>query len=225
LALPVSLYLKRKYNAVSTAEISALIVVETALLAFTGARVGFIILPLLLLIMLLYTISLKRKIIAMTSLLFLSGVIIIGLLCMENQFTNRFEDPVRVQLWETAMASIKEKPLFGVGTGGMYAVIETPEMTEKIGQALSYPHIQYLGEIMHFGFIGATALFGTLIYLLILALRRMDFLLQSLLLILFVFMFTEMPLDSHKGINFFLFFTSLFVVTFPLRANATLKSK
>jgi hypothetical protein len=96
-------------------------------------------------------------------------------------------------------------------------------MTEKIGMALSYPHIQYLGEIMHFGFIGAAALFGTLIYLLILALRRKDFLLQSLLLILFVFMFTEMPFDLYKSINFFLFFISLFVVTIPLRANVTLK--
>jgi O-antigen ligase len=146
---------------------------------------------------------------------------------MENQFTDRFKDPVRIQLWETAMSSIKEKPLLGTGTGGMDAVMTSTELADKLGypepMPFSYPHNQYLGEVMQFGFIGALVLFGTLIYLLVLALRKKDFLLQSLLLILFIFMFTEMPLDSHKGINFFLFFISLFVVSLPLRTDAALK--
>lgn len=225
LALPVALYLKRKYGAISTAEIIALIIVETATLAFTGARVGFIILPVLLLWMLLYRISFKRKTVAAGALGALAGVMVIALLGWQNQFTDRFKDPARIQLWETAMASIKEKPLLGTGTGGMDAVIGTPEMTEKIGQTLSYPHNQYLGEIMHFGFIGATALFGALAYLLVLAFRKKDFLLQSLLFISFVFMFTEMPFDSHKGINFFLFFISLLAASFTLRTDAGLKTE
>ncbi|MDR1405963.1 MAG: O-antigen ligase family protein [Prevotellaceae bacterium] len=228
LALPAGLYLKRKYRAVSTAEIIALIVVETALLAFTGARVGFIILPLLLLVMFLYRISVKRKIIAAGSLAVLAGAIVIGLTCLENQFTDRFEDPARMQLWKTAMASIREKPLLGTGTGGMKAVMTSPELAAELGypeaMPFSYPHNQYLGEVMHFGCIGAAALFGTLLYLLILSLRRKDFLLQSLLLILFVFMFTEMPFDSHKAINLSLFFISLCIVTLPLRTDTAPKN-
>jgi O-antigen ligase len=213
MALPAGLYLKRKYGAVSTVEIITLIIVEAAMLAFTGARVGFIILPVLLLWMLFYRISFKRKMVAVGALGILAGAMVMALLGWQNQFTDRFKDPARIQLWETAMASIKEKPLLGTGTGGMDAVIGTPEMTEKIGQTLSYPHNQYLGEVMHFGIIGATALFGTLAYLLVWAFRKKDFLLQSLLFILFIFMFTEMPLDSHKGINFFLFFISIFTVS------------
>lgn len=229
LALPVSLYLKRRYRAISTIEIITLIVIETATLAFTGARVGFIILPVLLLWMLLYRISFKRKIMTIGLPVALAGGTVIGLLGWDNQFTSRFEDPVRIQLWKTAMASIKEKPLLGTGTGGMDAVLASPEIAGALGYTeplpLSYPHNQYLGEIMHFGFIGAAALFGTLAYLLVLAFRKKDFLLQSLLFILFVFMFTEMPLDSHKGINFFLFFISLFVATIPLRTDAGVKTQ
>ncbi|MDR0693948.1 MAG: hypothetical protein LBF81_01430, partial [Prevotellaceae bacterium] len=79
LALPVGLYLKRKYDAISTAEIITLIVVETATLAFTGARVGFIILPVLLLWMLLYRISFKRKIMTIGLPVALAGVMVVGL--------------------------------------------------------------------------------------------------------------------------------------------------
>ena len=215
LALPVGLYLKRQYGAISMAEMIALIIVETATLAFTGARVGFIILPIVLLWMLLYRISFKRKIVALGALGAFAGVMIIALLGWQNQFTGRFKDPIRIQLWETAMASIKEKPLLGAGTGGMDAIIMSAETAGALGYSeplpFSYPHNQYLGEVMHFGIIGAMALFGTLVYLLVLAFRKKDFLLQSLLFIAFIFMFTEMPFDSHKGINFFLFFISVLV--------------
>jgi O-antigen ligase len=229
LALPVGLYLKRKYRTVSIAELTALIAVETAMLIFTGARVGMIIFPLLLLWMLFYRISLKRKVMVIGLPVALAGVMVIGLLGWDNQFTDRFKDPIRIQLWETAIASIKERPLLGTGTGGMKAVCTSPELTVKLNypEPLSFnnPHNQYLGEIMHFGFIGATALSGTLIYLLILAFRKKDFLLQSLLLILFIQMFTEMPFDSHKGIYSYLFFISLFVVSFSLRADTGSKTQ
>ncbi|MDR3133660.1 MAG: O-antigen ligase family protein [Prevotellaceae bacterium] len=261
MALPVSVYLRRRYRAVSMVEIVALIVAEAAVLAFTGARVGFVLFPGLLFLMLLYSwrssagsrqSSVGSQHLAVSSrqpaagsqqiqysgvshcllktkncllstkncrlkiaccLLLIAGVAVIGLRGFGSQFAERFKDPPRMHLWEATMASIKEKPLLGTGTGGMDAVIGAPELSEKIGQTLSYPHNQYLGEVMHFGFIGATALFATLAYLLVLAFRRKDFLWLSLLFVLFVFMFTEMPLDSHKGINFFLFFMSLFMVS------------
>ncbi|MDR3351076.1 MAG: O-antigen ligase family protein [Prevotellaceae bacterium] len=228
LALPAGVYLKRKYGAVSTAEIIALIVAEAAMIAFTGARVGFILLPVLLFLILLYCISLKRKIIVAGSLIALAGIMAIGMWSLGEQFFLRFKDPVRMQLWETAVASIKEKPLLGTGTGGMDAVMTSPALATELGypepQPLSYPHNQYLGEVMHFGFIGAAALFGTLVYLLAMAFRKKDILLLSLLAVLFIFMFTEMPLDSHKGVNFFLFFISLFAASLPLRTGAGLRN-
>ena len=132
-----------------------------------------------------------------------------------ENFRDKFEDVYREQLFKTAIYSIKEKPLLGVGTGGMKAVIHSQEVAEKLAYPaalpFSHPHNQYLGEVMHFGFIGAAALFGTLLYLLFLAFRERNFLLQSILLTTAIFMFSEMPFDISKGINFILFFTSLFV--------------
>jgi O-antigen ligase len=203
--LPAGLYLRRKYHAVSTAEVVILIVLEAAVIAFTGARVGIAIFPLLLLMMLAYVVPLKRKIIIPGLMIALLSIAPITWLS-ENQFFDRLKDPIREQLWETAMTSIKEKPLLGVGTGGMRAVTYPLDIT---GQTFSYPHNQYLGEVMHFGLIGAIPLFATLLYLLITSLRHKNFLLLSLLLILFVFMVTEMPFDLYKSINYFIFFTSL----------------
>ena len=210
-ALPIGLYLRRKYHAISAVEIAILAVVEAAVIAFTGARIGIIIFPLLLLTMAVYSVPAKRRIITAGLIVFLLSVIAITWSLSENQFFDRFKDPIREQLWETAMASIKEEPLLGVGTGGMKAVIDTPEIAEITGQSLRSPHNQYLGEVMHFGIIGAIPLFATLIYLLIVAIRRKNFLLLSLMLILFVFMITEMPFDWYKSINYFLLFTSLFL--------------
>jgi O-antigen ligase len=214
-ALPVGLYLKRKYHTVSTTKIIILIVVEAAVIAFTGSRIGIIIFPLLLLLMLLYSVLWKRKIITAGLAIALISITAIILSLSENQFTDRFKDPIRTQLWETTLFSIKEKPLLGVGTGGMKAVLASSELAEKLDYpaqlASSYPHNQYLGEIMHFGIIGAIPLFATLIYLLIIAICRKNFLLLSLMVILFVFMITEMPFDLHKSINYFLFLTNLFM--------------
>jgi O-antigen ligase len=114
---------------------------------------------------------------------------------------------------ETAWISIKEKPLLGTGTGGMKEVLTSVELAQKLdysdAQPYSYPHNQYVGEVMSFGIVGAIPLFATLLYLLIIALRKKNFLLLSLLVILFVCMMTEMPFDIYKSINYFLFFISL----------------
>jgi O-antigen ligase len=201
--LPVALYLKHKYHTVSTTEIIALIGLEAAIIAFTGARIGIVISPLLLLLMLLYPVPRKRKIITAGLAIVLISMTAIILSLSEDQYFNRFKDPIRAQLWETAITSIKEKPLLGVGTGGMKAV-----MLEKTGLSLS-PHNQYLGEVMHFGVIGAIPLFTTLIYLLVMAIRRKNFLLLSLMVISLAFMATEMPFDLNRSINYFLFFTNL----------------
>jgi O-antigen ligase len=208
-ALPASLYLRRKYHSISTAEFIILIIMEAAVIALTGARVGIIVFLLLLLVILIYSVPLRKRKITAGLIVALLSITTIILLLSENQFFDRFRDPPRTQLWKTAIASIKENPSLGVGTGGMEAVIDTPEITGIIGQSLSYPHNQYLGEVMHFGIIGAIPLFATLIYLLTIAIRHKNLLLLSLMAILFIFMITEMPFDLYKGINYFLFFICL----------------
>jgi O-antigen ligase len=216
LALPVSLYLRRKFRACSILEIGALILLEGAVIVLTGTRVGVIVLPLLGLMMLMYALPRKRRavVIGLTAAL-LSAAIMVMLL-QGSQLLNRFKDPIRTQLWETTVASIKERPLLGVGTGEMEKVLTSPELATALGYhgalRFSYPHNQYLGEVMHFGFVGAVPLFGTLIYLLVLAIRRKNFLLLALMAVIFVFMMTEMPFDMSKGINLFMFFSCLLLL-------------
>jgi O-antigen ligase len=208
-ALPAGLYLRRKYHTIAATEIAILAIVEATVIVFTGARVGIIIFTLLLSMMAIYSVSLKRKVITIGVIITILSIIAVMWSLSENQFIDRFKDPIREQLWEAAIASIKEEPLLGVGTGGMRAIIDTLKTTEIVGQTFSYPHNQYLGEVMHFGIIGAIPLFATLIYLLIMAIRQKNFLLLSLMAILFIFTITEMPFDLYRSINYFLFFISL----------------
>jgi hypothetical protein len=223
LAIPAGFYLRRRYGTIRIAELLLLIGLIIALMLFTAARIAFVLFPLLI-ILLVYHSSLRwNKIITviMAVVLVVGGVLFMH---TGGPLSERFHDTVRTQLRETAIASIKEKPLLGTGTGGMLSVMQSPEIATQLGysnpQPFSYPHNQYLGEVMHFGIIGSLALFLTIAYLLFIALRRKDLLLQAALLSMLVLMFTEMPFDSNKAIHFFLLFSSLQLAVGSKRSEA-----
>jgi O-antigen ligase len=210
-ALPAGLYVWRRYRAVPAAELLLLILLEAAMIAFTGTRIGLIAFPLMLLMMLIYAVPPRRRLITTAAAVVLAGLAITSLTLSGSLSGGRFNDPIRAKLWEAAVTAIKERPLLGTGTGGMRALISAPDVVAVTGEPFSYPHNQYLGEVMHFGLVGAIPLFATLLALLVLALRQRNFPLLALLALLLAFMLTEMPFDLYKSINFFLFFTSFLV--------------
>jgi O-antigen ligase len=216
LALPTGLYLRKKYHNISITELLLLLFVESIVVYFTGARIGMITVLLLLFLMALYLRQrrLKRIIIA-TAIIGITGVMV--WLSFHKSVLHFFHDPIRVRLWEIAINAIQNDPFLGVGTGGMKELIIPVNAEFGLPEwYITYPHNQYLGEVMHFGFIGAIPLFATLIYLLILAIRRKDILLQSFLIILSIAMCSDMPFDMCKTIHFSLFFPSLFLaIYFP----------
>ncbi len=215
-ALPVGYYLKRRYNNIPFPLLLLAFIATSIITYMTGSRVGQILFVLLSAFIIVNLFPLNKRILAGSILVVLLAAGAYFIKTTYSDFAGRFQDPVREQTIKTTLHYIKEKPLLGVGTGGMDAALNDPEVIQQLGYGtplgLSYPHIQYIGEIMHFGIIGAMALFVALGYITYTAFRRKDFLLQSLLLMLFVFMFTEQPFDMNKSINFALFFTSLLFV-------------
>jgi O-antigen ligase len=215
LALPVGLYLRKKYHNIFVTELLLLFLVEASLIYFTGSRIGLIIIPLLLFLITLHCIRQKRQryIVAVTAII---GVIsIIVWLFFHKSALHLFHDPIRMRLWEIAVASIQDNPLLGVGTGGMKELIIPVNIEFGAPEGyITYPHNQFLGEVMHFGFIGAIPLFATLIYILLLAIRRKDILLQSFLIVLGIAMCSDMPFDMCKTIHFSMFFSSLFLAIY-----------
>jgi O-antigen ligase len=216
LSLPTGLYLYFKYRNISAIEWVLLYLSVLFVVYFTGARIGILIFIALSALMILYIFLRKKNSKSIGSYFILSSisVIFLSLAFATYYFQDNFDDPIRKQLWKTAVYSIKEKPLLGVGTGGMMDVLTSPEVAKKLGYSEAYdfsPHNQYLAEIMYFGIIGALPLFITLVYLLITSLRRRYFLLQSLLVITFLFMITDMALDISKSLNLILFFSSFFI--------------
>jgi O-antigen ligase len=225
LALPTGLYLRKKYHNISIAELVLLFLVEALVVYLTGSRIGIIIIPLLLFLMILHCIrQRKQRHIAAAIMMGIGITGVIFWLFFHDSVPHLFHDPIRAHLWETAISSIQRNPLLGVGTGGMKELI-VPINAEfgKPEWYITYPHNQYLGEVMHFGFIGAIPLFATLIYMAILAIRRKDILLQSFLIILIIAMYSDMPFDICKTIHISLFFSSLFLTIYSPKASIEIK--
>jgi O-antigen ligase len=228
LALPIGLYLRKKYHNIYIIELLSLFLVETTIVCFTGSRIGIIIIPLLLFLMMFHYINIKQRrqryIVVTMAIIGITGVIV--WLFLHKSALHLFHDPIRMRLWEIAIGSIQNNPLLGVGTGGMKELIVPVNAEFGLPEwYITYPHNQYLGEVMHFGFIGSIPLFATLIYLLILAIQRKDILLQSFLIVLSIAMCTDMPFDICKTIHFSLFFSSLFLAIHTPKTSIETKKR
>ncbi|GHT78477.1 hypothetical protein FACS189464_1970 [Bacteroidia bacterium] len=179
-----------------------------------GARVGMVVIPFLLALAYLFYCRFKPVL--------KWGLVVAGLtvaVCIYHRYPqadDRFDDPIRKDLRTLAIDAIKEKPIFGWGTGSSKALIQSEERVQRLGTG-SYTfngfHNQYLDEVAQFGIPGALvllALFGWLLYL---AVRRKDFLLLSLLVIYLLFCWTETPFGNFKGVVPFAFWVCFLVAT------------
>jgi O-antigen ligase len=132
------------------------------------------------------------------------------------QMDDRFEDPIRKDLRTLAIDAIKEKPIFGWGTGSVEALIQSEERVQRLGTG-SYAfhgfHNQYLEEVAQFGIPGALVLLVLFGWLLYLGVRKKDFLLLAFLIIYLLFCWTETPFDNFKGVVPFAFWVCLLVAT------------
>ena len=172
-----------------------------------GARVGMMIAPVLL--FLGYVFYCKFKPVLKWGLL-VAGIAVVGFLL--HSFPNaddRFNDTPRMDLRKTAISAIKEKPVFGWGTGSSKSLIHSKERAHSLGIETSYDfnqfHNQYLEDMVQFGILGILIILVLFGWVLWVGIREKNFLLLSLLIIYTLFCWTESVFYVSKGIVPFAF--------------------
>ena len=172
-----------------------------------GARVGMMIAPALLGLGYLFYCKFKPVI--------KWGLVVAGMVAMGVVFhlfpnvDDRFADPIRVDLRKTAISAIKEKPVFGWGTGYVSPLIQSEERAQSLGIETPHQfnqfHNQYLEDMAQFGVPGILILLVLLGWILWMGVRTKDFLLLSFLAIYGLFFWTESALIVGKGVIPFAF--------------------
>jgi O-antigen ligase len=131
---------------------------------------------------------------------------------------------IRLAIWKSVFELAKEKNamVFGLGIGdaqteltGYYDRIHIYPGDDSIGtKGFTHynAHNQYLQFYLTLGILGAVWFIVILVYCYRQAIRSRHVLLLSLLILFTAFFFTESALCAHKGVVFFMFFTSLFVL-------------
>ena len=218
MAVPVALFLRfQNEKHITVPEMLLGILLPIIFTVLTGARVGIVLTPVLL--GLGYLFYCRFKPLVKYGLVVL-GIAVVGLLVFKYPNTDeRFSDPIRVDLRRTAISAIKEKPVFGWGTGYVLPLIQSEERAHSLGIETPYDlnslHNQYLEEMTQFGIPGILILLTLFGWMLWLGLRQTDYLLLSLLVIYMVFCCTETALSIAKGVVTFSFWISFLLTNSP----------
>jgi O-antigen ligase len=133
----------------------------------------------------------------------------------EFSFNNDILEP-RITRWASAWELIKKSPLIGYGSGSETVVLKEKYFEEKL-------YNSYLNELnahnQYISFWLKSGIFGLVLYLYLLyygfsnAFRSRDAVFLSFLIIITIVSFSENILDVNKGIFFFGFFFSLFILS------------
>jgi O-antigen ligase len=179
----------------------------------------------------------------------ISGALIIGLIIVASQstyiksrFTSEFSadlthnqlhyvstDPdSRIMRWACAWELIKQRPIFGYGTGDEISLMMKQYL--KYNMMLSYKeefntHNQFIAILLKNGLVGLIAFVGMLLYFFRIAIQSKNFLYLSFLLILSIGFITENIVDANKGIFFFALFNTLLGYEILLNKNKNSESK
>jgi len=119
----------------------------------------------------------------------------------------------RFTLWETAFELILERPLFGFGTG---------DIADKFGEKLykngfqlenfnNRPHNQFLSFFITYGFVGALIIIFLIFYPPINLKAFSSYLFLSFFITMLFSMLWEDTLETHVGVNLFMFFYSVYL--------------
>jgi O-antigen ligase len=187
---------------------------------FTGSRTG-----LGLMIVSLFTYCLiwfRKRFSLKISLSLLMGVIILIVIYFISTGLNVKKtlyayDPQRVQFFVVALDAFKEAPFLGYGTGSQQLIMHDIEAAERLGfsketyegQFVNHPHNQFLTELIQFGIIGSIPLFIFLITIVRASIRDNNWALLNIMIAMLLFMCTESPINSNKGIVPFMVLISL----------------
>ncbi|MDR1584321.1 MAG: O-antigen ligase family protein [Prevotellaceae bacterium] len=217
-AAAASIYLcfdKTAKHKTSLIETIVSVILFSILIIYTGCRIVTLLLPLIFLLAAFIYLPFRRRI---NGILVLTSLILF-FTCITAISKNQkfFKDPIRVQLYQMTLDAIKERPLFGYGTGSQKVIVEELPRAQKLGYDSIYPdvghsHNQFLAEFLQYGVILGLVLPVLMLCILILAWKQKNFLLLSFWLIEIGFMLVEGPFDTQKGITFFSFFATFLIM-------------
>ena len=125
----------------------------------------------------------------------------------------------RVEIWKVSIGLIKEKPLFGYGTGDVKEVLIEAYNNKGLvnfAEKKLNTHNQFFQTSIAIGIVGAACLFLMLLIPFILSYknRKNQYLYSFFILLIFVNLLTESMLERQAGIVFYCFFNSLFFVAY-----------
>jgi len=142
---------------------------------------------------------------------------------LENDLTE-YRDPgdlteSRMARWNLEWQLIQKSPLVGYGTGSEEFVLKEKYFENKFYRSYLLglnAHNQFLSFFINTGLVGLLVYLYIFYYGLRLAIKRKDFLLFSFLTVLIIVSFSENILGVSKGILYYSFFLSLFLLIIPI---------
>jgi O-antigen ligase len=216
MAVPVTLYLRyQDEKQITIVELALGILAPIVFTVLSGARIGFVIAPVLLCLGYLFYCRFKPVIKwgLAVAVIVASGFVALHLV---PKIGDHFKDPIRVDLRKTAISAIKEKPAFGWGTGYVIPIIHSEERAHSLGIETPYYdlhtfHNQYLEDMVQFGIPGILIMLFLFGWLLWMGISEKNYLLLSLLAIYMLFCCTETTMNSSKGVVPFAFWVCFLV--------------
>jgi len=208
MAVPIALYLRyQDGKQISMVEMLSGVLLPVVFTILCGARVGMVIASALLVLGYLFYCKFRP---VLKWGLVVTGIAALGILFhLFPIIDDHFTDPIRVDLRKTAISAIKEKPVFGWGTGYVEPFIHSKERAHSLGIEKPYPfnhfHNQYLENMVQFGIPGILILLILFGWMLWTGLREKNYLLLSLMVIYVLSCWVDTCFHSSKGVVPFAF--------------------
>jgi O-antigen ligase len=121
----------------------------------------------------------------------------------------------RMKRWVLELELIKQSPLIGYGGGAEKQVLKNKYFEEKFYRSYLVElnaHNQYLSFLIKSGIVGLLWYLYILFFGFSRAIKKRDFLLLSFMILIAIVSVSENILDVNKGIFFYSFFFSLFLI-------------
>jgi O-antigen ligase len=131
------------------------------------------------------------------------------------------KEEYRMIRWEAAIDIIKESPIIGHGSGSEIELLKEKYFEKKLYNSYLHElnaHNQYLSFLINFGLIGLIVYLLTLAWGVREAIKNKDVMLLSFMILVIIVSLSEDLLDVNKGIFFYSFFFSYFVLSHNKKA-------
>ena len=120
----------------------------------------------------------------------------------------------RLERWKIAVNLIQKSPVIGYGTGSEIQLLQEQYFAKKFYSSYLHrlnSHNQYLSFLIKTGIWGLSIYIVTLIYGFRRAIKKMDLIFFSFMILIAIVSLSENVLDADKGVMFYSIFMSYFV--------------